>query len=533
MSAFNDAEEQNQPLTAAITFGDESTSGQTTTKNMNRAQELLELYNQRTLMWEDRERTVFLFDYAKGGTHRGEIVNRHVLKELKDRGQWRLIRHPLLLNYVNEKVLSCALFYLMHILLYFLFLGLLFSYAQQGAPSVGKNLLVTTILLFFIFFLLVKAALKLQAGFRAVSLWFCISYVWTLATYLVTLFFIWSWHMFSFDDFNEETKRTIGWFLPIIAILASWINCLYVLRKAPCGAYILMMSKILCSFLNTTVIWIPTLFTFAFAFHVIMRDSGAQPWDDAEIKSGNVSSALLMALFQSFTKTSAMMIGEVEANDILGQKAWIANFLLILFEIITVILLMNLMISLAVGDVNELRMSAEERMLKIKVNFCIEALHLSEQVSFLQGIGLTVLHRAVTNNVLVINKSDDRIFTRLFASIKPRYFDGNNDGGGINMQTNKNNAGSKEKAGSGEKVYEVELSTSSGLIVRKDQLNNQATLLAINGCTIRLIESAHSGIRRMSSIENVKELETLQDTEGHWRKFERWLIGLNWKALPY
>lgn len=61
------------------------------------------------------------------------------------------------------------------------------------------------------------------------------------------------------------------------------------------------------------------------------------------------------------------MIGEVEANDILGRKAWIANFLLILFEIITVILLMNLMVSLAVGDVNELRMNAEDRLLKIKV----------------------------------------------------------------------------------------------------------------------------------------------------------------------
>ena len=74
-----------------------------------------------------------------------------------------------------------------------------------------------------------------------------------------------------------------------------------------------------------------------------------------------------MVMFQSFTKTSAMMVGEVEANDILGRKAWIANLLLILFEIITVILLMNLMISLAVGDVNELRMNAEERLLKIKV----------------------------------------------------------------------------------------------------------------------------------------------------------------------
>lgn len=491
--------------------------GNNSDSSKDRSQELLELYNDRSLIWEDREKTVFLFDYAKGGTSRGEIVNRHVLKELKDRGQWRLIRHPLLLNFVNEKLLSCALFYLVHILLYFLFLALLFSYAQQGPPPLGKNLVVTAILLFFIFFLLVKAALKLQTGPGKVSLWFCVSYLWTFLTYLVTLFWIWSWHLFSFDDFNEETKRTIGWFLPIVAILASWINCLYVLRKAPCGPYILMMSKILCSFLNTTVIWIPTLFTFAFAFQLIMRDSGAQPWDDEEHK-GNGTSALFMALFQSFTKTSAMMIGEVEANDILGRKAWVANFLLILFEIITVILLMNLMVSLAVGDVNELRMSAEERLLKIKVNFCIEALHLSEQISFLGGLGIDVLHRTATNNVLVVYKSEEVIFSRHFGSIKTRYFESNQ-----NQQTSQRG---------GPRSYEFEMEMGAGgLRLRKEQLNNRITLMAINGCTVRLAESAISGIRQMSSPENVRELECLVDEEGHWRKFQRWLIGLNWRAL--
>jgi hypothetical protein len=95
---------------------------------------------------------------------------------------------------------------------------------------------------------------------------------------------------------------------------------------------------------------------------------------------------------------------------------------------------MNLMVSLAVGDVNELRMSAEERLLKIKVrhlrhfqsplpflifqvNFCIEALHLSEQISFLGGLGIDVLHRTATNNVLVVYKSEEVIFSRHFGSI--------------------------------------------------------------------------------------------------------------------
>jgi hypothetical protein len=94
-----------------------------------------------------------------------------------------------------------------------------------------------------------------------------------------------------------------------------------------------------------------------------MRDSGTQPWDDPEVSN----SSTVLAVFQSFTKISAMMIGELEANDILDRKAWIANLLLIVFEIITVILLMNLVVSLAVGDVNELRQTADDLLLRIKV----------------------------------------------------------------------------------------------------------------------------------------------------------------------
>jgi hypothetical protein len=37
----------------------------------------------------------------------------------------------------------------------------------------------------------------------------------------------------------------------------------------------------------------------------------------------------------------------------------------------------------------------------------------------------------------------------------------------------------------GEKIYEIELSTS-GLRLRKEHMGNKASLLAINGCTVRL-----------------------------------------------
>ena len=89
----------------------------------------------------------------------------------------------------------------------------------------------------------------------------------------------------------------------------------------------------------------------------------------------------LFVILQAITKTSTMMIGEVDANDILGQmvlslllficsgtRQWIPSILVLAFEIITVILLMNLMVSLAVGDVSDLRNTAQDKLLKIKVS---------------------------------------------------------------------------------------------------------------------------------------------------------------------
>ncbi|CAD5206261.1 unnamed protein product [Bursaphelenchus okinawaensis] len=473
-------------------------------------QEKLDQYHDRTLVFENEDKIIYLFDYCKS-SGRTEVLNRHVLKKLKDHDHWAVIKHPFVLNYVNERILSCTLFYAIHIIVYFFFLFLLYSYVHSP-PSMVKNLIVTTIIGFFVFFMLIKATLKLQKGWSAVSFWFKISYAFNLLTYALTLFYVWSFYLFNFDNYNQEIKRTVSWFLPIFAILSSWINCLYVLRKSPCGTYILMMSKILRSFLGTTVIWIPTLLCFAFCFQLIMRDSGTQPWDDPEY--GNYSSNIFMAMFQSFTKTSAMMIGEVEANDILERKTWIANLLLIAFEVITVILLMNLMISLAVGDVSDLRVSAEEYLLRIKVNFCIEALHLSEQVSLLDCLPfIQVLHRAQTNNVLVLNKNNDDVFSMHIKAIRGRFF-------------TEENLFPPHK----EEVFELVMN-ATGLKVRKDLWNTKSTVMALKDLTFRMTETTPSGIRLVRNKDHGKELLTFIDPEGSWRKFQRWLIGLNWKAL--
>ena len=79
-------------------------------------------------------------------------------------------------------------------------------------------------------------------------------------------------------------------------------------------------------------------------------------------------------------------------------------------------------------------------------------------------------------------------------------------------------------------VYNILVNTI-GLKLRKEKLNNKANLASIEGCTIRLIETPTSGIRPMKNQEYFKEMEELKDIEGFYRKFQRWFIGFNWRAL--
>jgi hypothetical protein len=118
---------------------------------------------------------------------------------------------------------------------------------------------------------------------------------------------------------------------------------------------------------------------------------------------------------------------------------------------------MNLMISLAVGDVNDLRQEADNLLLRIKLNFCIEALHLSEQVSLLDSLPfINVLHRATTNNVLVINKNSNRVFSIYFKAIRARFF----------TEANEFNEDRQE-------IFELVMN-ASGLRVRRDYFSTRS-----------------------------------------------------------
>ncbi|XGW19288.1 hypothetical protein V3C99_003261 [Haemonchus contortus] len=482
----------------------------------------LEFFNSRSRVkhLDAEEKIVFLFDYStkpakttpdevNGPLLRSssaEVIDWRVLRDLKRDNKWGVMRHPMVLNFINERLLDCAFFYTLHILAFGVFLLLLSSHIFSS--TVAKDIAVTAFIALFLFFMLLKGAIKARIS-HSISFWFVIAYTFNLATYLATFLYVWLPTMFSYDDYHEEVKKVILWFLPIVAIISAWVNFLYILRKSPYGIYIFMMVRILRSFGHIATIWIPTLVAFSFAFHLIMRDSGTEPWESLKTDDNATVLQKLFIILQAITKTSTMMIGEVDANDILGTRQWIPSILVLVFEIITVILLMNLMVSLAVGDVSDLRNTAQDKILKIKVNFVIEALQLSEHVG-VGGLPLTPLHKRTTNNVLVVH-NDGSYFTVYDETLRI---------GGERHQMIASLANDNGK--DTDKAFQLSF-LEPGMRVRIHPLKGRPQSVFFKSCSMRLIETIDSGIPELQT-----DPDNYEDTSGYDRSYAKWIIGLDW-----
>ncbi|CAP38627.1 Protein CBR-TRPA-2 [Caenorhabditis briggsae] len=454
----------------------------------------LEFCNRRSRIRRNKaeDSATFMFDYLRD-PEEGETLNWRELRKLKAGKKWGVIRHPYILNYINQKLIDCALFYSLHILA-FLFFFLLLAW-HVFSRNIFKDFLISIFTGVFFMFLVLKGTIKARVT-KSVSTWFVVAFCFNMFTYGATLSYVWLPTVFSYDDYHQEVKKIITWFLPIIAIISAWANLLYIMRKSPFGIYIFMMTRILRSFAHIATIWIPTLIAFSFAFLLIMRDTGVKPWPLIDQQAANMTMVqTMLVILQAVTKTSTMMIGEVDANDILDTNQWIPSILVLVFEIITVILLMNLMVSLAVGDVTYLKNTAQDKILKIKVNFVIEALQLSEQFSN----SVFRLHTNPTSNILVIMDDGSYIATfDEFPKVAP--------------------------VAVADEAFKISF-LESGMRLRIKTTSGKVKTATVSKCDIECIESTESGIPVIMSTPDSKIYEN-EDT--YWTTFSKWLIGLDW-----
>ncbi|XP_066228535.1 transient receptor potential cation channel subfamily A member 1 [Saccopteryx leptura] len=151
----------------------------------------------------------------------------------------------------------------------------------------------------------------------------------------------------------------VQWQCGAIAIYFSWMNFLmYLQRFENCGIFIVMLEVIMKTLLRSTVVFIFLLLAFGLSFYVLLSVQDA------------FSSPLL-----SIVQTFSMMLGDINYHDaflepfLRNELAYpLLSFLqLITFTMFVPIVLMNLLIGLAVGDIAEVQKHALLKRIAMQV----------------------------------------------------------------------------------------------------------------------------------------------------------------------
>ncbi|XP_006015374.1 transient receptor potential cation channel subfamily A member 1 [Alligator sinensis] len=152
----------------------------------------------------------------------------------------------------------------------------------------------------------------------------------------------------------------LQWECGAIAVYLSWMNfLLYLQRFENYGIYVVMFWEILRTLIRIVVVFFFLILAFGLSFFVLL---GSQK---------TYSSPLL-----SVMKTFAMMLGDINYHDaflgpLLSNELpypFLSYTVLIIFTLLIPILLMNLLIGLAVGDIAEVQKYAALKRIAMQVN---------------------------------------------------------------------------------------------------------------------------------------------------------------------
>ncbi|MCI4391488.1 hypothetical protein PGIGA_G00135150 [Pangasianodon gigas] len=155
-------------------------------------------------------------------------------------------------------------------------------------------------------------------------------------------------------------EGNLHWQAGALAILFAWINfLLYFQRFERFGIYVVMFGEIIKTLLSVLVLFIFLLLSFGLSFHALMLHRG---------EFGSIG----LSLAQTFVMTVGELNYEtsfLEAYD-QGLLAFpsITYFVFVLFVLLMPILLMNLMIGLAVGDIAEVQRNAALKRIAMQIN---------------------------------------------------------------------------------------------------------------------------------------------------------------------
>uniref|UniRef100_A0A8C4X6L4 Transient receptor potential cation channel, subfamily A, member 1b n=1 Tax=Erpetoichthys calabaricus TaxID=27687 RepID=A0A8C4X6L4_ERPCA len=157
-----------------------------------------------------------------------------------------------------------------------------------------------------------------------------------------------------------NVKDTWHWQFGAVAIFISWLNyLLYMQRFENFGIYVVMFGEILRTLIRIVLVFFFLILAFALSFYALM------------IEQRNYRT-IPVSVMQTF----AMMLGEISYQDnflvpfLNGRMAFppLTFIALVWFLLLVPILLMNLLIGLAVGDIAEVQRNACLKRIAMQVD---------------------------------------------------------------------------------------------------------------------------------------------------------------------
>ncbi|XDC58401.1 hypothetical protein R6Z07M_009583 [Ovis aries] len=176
----------------------------------------------------------------------------------------------------------------------------------------------------------------------------------------------------------------VQWQCGAVAIFLYWMNfLLYLQRFEKCGIFIVMLEVIMKTLLKSTIVFVFLLVAFGLCFYVLLnfQDAFSSP-------------------FLSIMQTFSMMLGDINYHDAFLEPYLkdeleypLLSFVhLITFTMFVPIVLMNLLIGLAVGDIAEVQKHALLKRIAMQVE-----LHTSLE----KKLPLWFLHKVDQKSIIV------------------------------------------------------------------------------------------------------------------------------------
>ncbi|XP_058828008.1 transient receptor potential cation channel subfamily A member 1-like [Topomyia yanbarensis] len=151
-----------------------------------------------------------------------------------------------------------------------------------------------------------------------------------------------------------------------VTVFLAWFNLLLFLRRFDqIGIYVVMFLEILQTLLKVLTVFSILIIAFGLAFYILL----------SKIINPQANHVSFASIPMSLVQTFAMMLGEIDFLETYVQPFYsselpfpIPSFgILCLFMILMPILLMNLLIGLAVGDIESIRRNAQLKRLAMQV----------------------------------------------------------------------------------------------------------------------------------------------------------------------